>query len=314
MKKLYLIILLLVLKTSLFSTDFITLGTGEINGTYYPTGQFLCKFVNRIKTQTNIKCSVESTGGSVYNINSIKSGKLNFAIAQSDTIHQAINGISKFNKKPIKKLRSVIGLYSELFTLVSRKDAAINTIGELKGKRVNLGNSESGSELTTLELFKEYGINKNDLLLSSSLKIADTEDALIDNKIDAYFFMVGHPADNIKNAAKALPISIIPISGNKVDKFIKKFDYFSKDVIPAGLYEGVNEPIPTFSVKAVLLTSADTSEEMAYTFAKAIVENLEEFKKLHPAYQHISKKSLLDGLSAPLHKGAKRYYKEIGLL
>ncbi len=306
--------MLFLLKTTLFSIDFITLGTGEMNGTYYPTGQFLCKFVNKIKKQTNVRCSVESTDGSVYNIKSLSSGKINFAISQSDTIHQAINGIGKFDKKPIKELRSVIGLYSELFTLVTRKDTKINNINELKGKRVNLGNSESGSELTTLELFKEYGIDKNDLLLSSSLKIADTEDALIDNKIDAYFFMVGHPADNIKNAAKALPSSIVPISGKKVDKFIKKFDYFSKDVIPTGLYKGVNEPIPTFSVRAVLLTSADTSEELAYTFAKAIVENLEEFKKLHPAYQHISNKSLLKGLSAPLHKGAKRYYKEIGLL
>jgi len=314
MKKSYLIILLLLFQTSLFSTSFITLGTGEINGTYYPTGQFLCKFVNKIKMQTDIRCSVESTGGSVYNINSINSEKLNFAIAQSDTIYQAINGISKFDKKPIKKLRSVMGLYSELFTLVTRKDTNINHIRELKGKRVNLGNSESGSELTTLELFKEYGINKNDLLLSSSLKIADTEDALIDNKIDAYFFMVGHPANNIKNAARALPISIIPISGKEVDKFIKKFDYFSKAVIPSGLYEGVNKPIQTFSVKAVLFTSVDTSEEVVYTFVKSILENLEEFKKLHPAYQNIEKKSLLQGLSAPLHKGAQRYYKEIGLL
>jgi len=312
MKKLLLIILLL--KTALFSMDFITLGTGEMNGTYYPTGQFLCKFINKTTINSNINCSVEPSDGSIYNIDAVNKGYYQFAISQSDTIYQAINGIGKFNKKPNTELRSVLGLYSELFTLVTRKDSNINHVKDLKGKRVNLGNAESGTELTTLELFKEFGLDQKQLSFSSSLKITDTEDALIDNKIDAYFFMVGHPTNNIKNAAISIPISIIPITGKEVDNLIKRFSFFSKDFIPANLYKGVNNSVPTFSVKAVLITSAEVSEKVVYTFTKAIVENLEEFKKLHPAYKNITKKSLLQGLSAPLHKGAKKYYKEIGLL
>ena len=314
MKRFSIIILIFFLNISLFSVEFITLGTGEINGTYYPTGHNLCKFVNKSTKRTNIRCSVESTDGSVYNINAIQTGNFNFIIAQSDTIFQAIKGIKRFDEKPAKKLRSVMAVYSELFTLITRKDAGINSIADLKGKRVNLGNTKSGSEFTTLELFKEYGIHENDLLSSSSLKIADTEDALIDNKIDAYFFMVGHPAKNIKNAAISLPISITPIIGKEIDQFVKKYSYFSKAIIPAGLYKGVDIPVPTFSVKAVVATSADTSDEMVYTFVKAILENFEAFKKLHPAYKNITKESLLKGLSAPLHNGAKKYFKEVGLL
>ncbi len=314
MKYLSILIYISFLNVQLFCMDFITLGTGEINGTYYPTGNYLCKFINQIKKETNIRCSVESTGGSVHNINAIRDGKFNFAISQSDTIYQAINGINTFDKKPIKKLRSVMGLYSELFTLVTRKDVFIRNIEDIKGKRINLGSTKSGSEFSTLELFKEYGINRSDLLIASSLQVEDTEDAFIDNKIDGFFFMVGHPANNIKNPAKALDIFIVPIQDKIIDNFIQKYPYFSKAIIPAFLYKGVNKPIPTFSVKAVLLTSEDTSDILVYTFVKTILDNFEEFKTLHPSYKYITKKSLVEGLSAPLHKASKKYFKEIGLL
>ncbi|NQY93268.1 MAG: TAXI family TRAP transporter solute-binding subunit, partial [Campylobacteraceae bacterium] len=208
MKKLLSFIMYCAFSSSLYSADFITFGTGELNGTYYPTGNFLCKFMNKITQKTNIRCSVESTDGSVYNINAIESGEFNFAIAQADTIYQAVHGLKKFNNHPSEKLRSVMAIYPELFTLITRKDAAINKLTDIKGKRVNLGNLKSGSEFTTLELFKAFNINKESLSLSSSLKIEDTEDALIDNEIDAYFFMVGHPAETIQNAAISTPISI----------------------------------------------------------------------------------------------------------
>jgi len=296
-----------------FSTDFITLGTGEINGTYYPTGHYLCKFVNKNRDKTNVRCSVESTDGSVYNINAIQSGKFNFAIAQSDTVYQAINGIQKFKNKPVKKLRAVMSIYPELFTLITRKDSSISNVAALKGKRVNMGNIKSGSEAIALELLNEYGLKRGDFV-SSSLKIADTEDALIDNKIDAYFFMVGHPAETIKNAADSIDISIVPILENEVKEFIAKRPYFVPAIIPAKMYKGVNESIPTFSVKAVIVTSEETSEKIIYTFVKSILENFEEFKKLHPAYKNITKESLLEGLGAPLHEGARKYFKEVGLL
>jgi len=314
MKKILSYIISCSFSVSLYSADFITFGTGELNGTYYPTGNSLCKFINRITDKTNIRCTVESTDGSVYNINAIESGKFNFAIAQADTIYHAVHGIKRFDNRPSKKLRSVMAIYPELFTLITRKDASIGKLRDIIGKRVNLGTIKSGSEYTTFELFKAFNINKKQLSLSSSLIIEDSEDALIDDEIDAYFFTVGHPAETIQNAAISIPITIVPIVGPEVDAFIQKNQYFVKDVIPAGLYKGVDKAVQTFSVKAVVVTSEDTSDKLVYTFVKTILENFEEFKTLHPAYSNITKKSLLEGLGVPLHKSAQKYFKEIGLL
>ncbi len=296
-----------------FAAEFITIGTGSVTGTYYPTGGAVCRLVNKYKKETKIRCSVESTGGSVYNINTIKNGELDFGIAQSDVVYQAANGTKKFEGKPVKKLRSVMAIYPELFTLVTRKEAGIKTIMDIKGKRINLGNPGSGNEATALSMFKALGMNKADLGFAGVLKAGEAPDALRDNKIDGYFYMVGHPTANIKDASNSVDISITPINGEKIDAFVKANPYFAQADVPAGLYKGVDTAVPTFGVKAVLVTSTDVSDKAVYTLVKAILENFDDFKKLHPAYANITKESLLDGLSAPLHEGAKKYFKEAGL-
>lgn len=297
-----------------FAAEFITIGTGSVTGTYYPTGGAVCRLVNKYKKETKIRCSVESTGGSVYNINTIKNGELDFGIAQSDVVYQAANGQKKFKGEPVKKLRSVMAIYPELFTLVTRKEAGIKSIMDVKGKRINLGNPGSGNEATALALFKAIGISKDDLAFAGVLKAGEAPDALRDNKIDGYFYMVGHPTANIKDASNSVDIRITPINGPVVDKFVKANPYFAQADVPAGIYRGVDTPVPTFGVKAVLVSSTDVSDKAVYTLVKAILENFDAFKKLHPAYANITKKSLLDGLSAPLHEGAKKYFKEAGLL
>lgn len=311
--KLFTALILFFSSIASFGAEFITIGTGSVTGIYYPTGGAVCRLVNKYKKETKIRCSVESTDGSVYNINNIKNGELDFGIAQSDVVYQATNGIKDFEGKPIKKLRSVMAIYPELFTLVTRDEAQINDIMDIKGKRINLGNTGSGNEATALALFKALDLNKEDLSYVGSLKAGEAPDALRENKIDGYFYMVGHPAANIKDASNSVNIKITPIIGEKVDSFIEANPYFTKGVVPAGIYKGVNEDVPTFGVKAVLITNTDISDKAVYTLIKAIMENFEDFKKLHPAYSNITKESLLEGLSAPLHEGAKRYYKEIGL-
>lgn len=314
MKKLVIAAAITALTIPAFTAEFITIGTGSVTGTYYPTGGAVCRLVNKYKKETKIRCSVESTGGSVYNINTIKNGELDFGIAQSDIVYQAANGQKKFDGKVVKKLRSVMAIYPELFTLVTRKDAQIENIMDIKGKRINLGNHGSGNEATALGLFDALGITTKDLALAGVLKAGEAPDALRDNKIDGYFYMVGHPTANIKDASNSVEVSITPIIGDKVDAFVKANPYFAQSDVPSGLYKGVNEPVPTFGVKAVLVTSTDVSEKAVYTLVKAILENFDSFKKLHPAYVNITKKSLLDGISAPLHEGAKKYFKEAGLL
>tara|TARA_B100001063_G_scaffold246563_1_gene286318 strand:+ start:223 stop:1185 length:963 start_codon:yes stop_codon:yes gene_type:complete len=297
-----------------FAAEFVTIGTGGVTGTYYPTGGAICRLVNKYKKETKIRCSVESTAGSVYNINTIKNGDLDFGIAQSDVVYQASKGTNEFNGKAIKKLKSVMAIYPELLTLVTRKDANINNITDIKGKRINLGNPGSGNEATALTLFEASGIKKEDLKFAGTLKASEMPDALKEDKIDGYFYMVGHPTTNIKDATNSVDAKITPLEGANIDALITKYPYFAKADVPAGMYKGNPENIPTFGVKAVLVTSDDVSEKAVYTTVKAILENFDKFKRLHPAYSNITKKSLLEGLSAPLHDGAKRYFKEAGLL
>jgi uncharacterized protein len=297
-----------------FAAEFVTIGTGGVTGTYYPTGGAICRLVNKYKKETKIRCSVESTAGSVYNINTIKNGDLDFGIAQSDVVYQASKGTGEFKGKAIKKLKSVMAIYPELLTLVTRKDANINSISDIKGKRINLGNPGSGNEATTLTLFEASGIKKEDLKFAGTLKASEMPDALKEDKIDGYFYMVGHPTANIKDATNSVNAKITPLEGFNIDALIKKYPYFAKADVPGGMYKGNPEEIPTFGVKAVLITSDDVSEKAVYTTVKAILENFDKFKELHPAYSNITKESLLDGLSAPLHEGAKQYFKEAGLL
>lgn len=293
MKKLATAALVGALTLPAFAAEFITIGTGGVTGTYYPTGGAICRLVNQYKKETKIRCSVESTGGSVYNINTIKNGELDFGIAQSDVVYQASKGTGKYKGNTIKKLKSVMAIYPELLTLVSRKDANINSLADVKGKRINLGNPGSGNEATALNLFKTSGIKKSDLAFAGALKASEMPDALRDNKIDGYFYMVGHPTANIKDASNSVDVKIVPLEGSNVDTLIKENPYFAKADVPGGIYKGNPNPTPTFGVKAVLVTSDDVSEKAVYTVVKAILENFEKFKKLHPAYANITKNHYL---------------------
>ncbi|NQY93699.1 MAG: TAXI family TRAP transporter solute-binding subunit [Campylobacteraceae bacterium] len=306
--------LLGILSLPIFSAEFITIGTGGVTGTYYPTGGAICSLVNKYTKTTQIRCSVEATNGSVYNINAINNEELDFGLVQSDVVYQAVNGIGSFKNNRVKKLRSVIAIYPELLTLVTRRDANINSLDDLKGKRINIGNLGSGQEASTNLLFRESNIDKSILKFASSLKASEMPDALRDNKIDGYFYMVGHPTENIIEAANSVDIKLVSITGSNIYKLLQKYPYYQKASIPAGMYKGNPEETKTYGAKAVLVTNENTSEKAVYTLVKAILSNFDAFKQLHPAYSNITKESLLDGLSAPQHEGAKRYFKEKGLL
>lgn len=314
MKNIYKLSLLGILSTPVFSSQFITIGTGGVTGTYYPTGGAICRFVNQYKKESKIRCSVESTDGSLYNLNTLKNGELDFGIVQSDIVYQASKGEGAFKDAKFPKLRSVMAIYPELLTLVTKKDANINKLLDIKDKRINLGNSGSGNETTALALFEASGIDKNDLKQIGTFSASEMPDALKNNKIDGYFYMVGHPTANIKDAANSTDIKIIPIDNNILENLIDKYPYFAKGHIQAGTYRGQENDIPTFGVKAVLVTNENVNEHTVYLLVKAILENFDEFKKLHPAYENLTKESLLNGLSAPLHDGAKKYFEEVGLI
>ncbi len=298
----------------MMGAQFITIGTGGVTGTYYPTGGAVCRMVNKLKKQTGIRCSVESTGGSVYNVNTIKAGELDFGISQSDTAYQAYHGQGKFEGKPQKNLRSVIAIYPELLAFVVRADSGIKKLTDMKGKKINIDVPGSGTRMTTEIVMDAFGIKGSDLALQSELKSTEGPNMLKDKKIDGYFGVFGHPTANIKDASNSLPISIVPIEGPAIDKLVKKYPYYAKGAISGTFYKGVTKDVPSIGVKAVLVSSTALDENAVYVVTKAILDNFDAFKKLHPAYKTITKKSLLDGLSVPQHKGAIKAFKEAGLL
>ena len=302
------------LSVPVLGAQFVTIGTGGVTGTYYPTGGAVCRMVNKLKKQTGIRCTVESTGGSVYNVNTIKAGELDFGIAQSDTAYQAYNGQGKFEGKPQKNLRSVIAIYPELLAFVTRKGSGINSMKDMAGKKINIDVPGSGTRMTTEIVMDAFGIKMSSLKLKSELKSTEGPNMLKDKKIDGYFGVFGHPTANIKDASNSLDINIVPITGPVIDKLVAKYPYYAKGSISATFYKGVTKDVPSIGVKAVLVSSTALDDKAVYVVTKAILDNFEAFKKLHPAYKTITKKSLLDGLSVPQHEGAKKAFREAGLL
>ncbi|MEO8527074.1 MAG: TAXI family TRAP transporter solute-binding subunit [Caldimonas sp.] len=291
---------------------FVTIGTGGVTGVYYAVGGAICRLVNKDRAKTGIRCSVESTGGSVYNVNAIKGGELDFGMTQSDVQYQAYNGAGSF-KEADKDLRAVFSVHPEPFTLVARKEAGITKFSDLKGKRVNVGNPGSGTRSAMDELLAAEGMKTSDFALASELKADEHGPALCDNKIDAFFYGVGHPSANIQDPTTTCGAKLVPMVDAAIDGLVAKHPYYAKVSIPGGIYAGNPNPTPTYGVLATMVTSAKVPADTVYIITKAVFENLDEFKKLHPAFANLSAPNMIkDGLSAPIHEGAMRYYKEKG--
>lgn len=296
--------------------QFVTIGTGGVTGVYYPTGGAICRLVNKSKKEHGIRCSVESTGGSIYNVNTIRAGELDLGIAQSDWQYHAYNGTSKFaDAGPFKELRAVFSIHPEPFTVVARADSGIKTFADLKGKRVNIGNPGSGQRGTVEVLMERYGWTKDDFKLASELKASEQSKALCDNKIDAMVYVVGHPSGAIKEATTSCDSVIVSVNGKEVDGLLADNSFYRTATVPGGMYTGNDADVETFGVGATFVSSTSVSDDVVYAIVKAVFENFSTFKKLHPAFANLKKEEMIkDGLSAPLHPGAIKYYKEAGLL
>lgn len=293
---------------------FVTIGTGGQTGVYYVVGQSICRLVNRNADETNIRCNAPSTGGSVANINGIKSGELSMGVAQSDVQYRAFNGEGDF-EKPMEDLRSVFSVHGEPLTVLARKDADIQGIEDLKGKRVNIGNPGSGQRATMEVLMDAEGWTTDVFSLTSELGAAEMASALADNNIDAMAYVVGHPNGAIQEATTTVDANLVPLNDDAVDGLVKKYPYYAKSVIPGGMYKGNPDDVETFGVKATFVTSSKVPEDVVYQVVKAVFNNFDRFKRLHPAFADLKPSEMISaGLSAPLHEGAKRYYQERGWL
>ncbi len=305
-------VLLLPAPAAFAQQKFITIGTGGVTGVYYAVGGAICRLVNKDRAKTNVRCSVESTGGSSYNVNTIKAGELDLGMAQSDVQSQAYQGVGAF-KQPISELRSVFSVHPEPFTLVARKEAGVKGFADFKGKRLNIGNPGSGTQAAMMDLLAAMNMKTSDFALASELKADEHGAALCDNKIDGFFYGVGHPSANIQDPTTACGAQLVPIIGPAVDALVKKHSYFAHATIPGGLYSNNPQPTKTYGVLATMVTSTRVPADMVYLVTKAVFDNFDEFKKLHPAFAHLDPKNMVaDGLTAPLHEGAARYYREKG--
>ena len=295
---------------------FVTIGTGGVTGVYYPTGGAICRLVNKNRKQHGIRCSTESTAGSVYNLNTIRAGELDMGVAQSDWQFHAYHGSSKFKDKGANKnLRAIFSVHPEPFTVVARADSGIRNFNDLKGKRVNIGNPGSGQRGTMEVVMGGLGWDKSVFSLASELKSSEQSKALCDNKIDAMVFTVGHPSGSIKEATTSCDSVLVNVTGSAVNKLVADNDFYRTATIPGGMYRGNSSDVQTFGVGATFVSSTNTPDDVIYQVVKAVFENFDQFRKFHPAFRHLDKKQMIkDGLSAPLHPGAARYYREAGLM
>lgn len=292
---------------------FVSIGTGGVTGVYYPTGGAICRLVNKDRKEHGIRCSAESTGGSIYNINTIRAGELEFGVAQSDWQFHAYNGTSKFEDAgKFEDLRAVFSVHAEPVTIIARGDAGISNVTDLKGKRVNIGNPGSGTRGTWEVMEAALGWERSDLKLAAEMKSAETGAAICDGKIDAYFWLVGHPSALTQESLASCDAVLVNATGDAIDKLVADNPYYRKATIPAGMY-GDNAEVTTFGVGATFVSSATVPDDVVYTVVKAVFENMDQMRGLHPAFANLQEAEMIsDGLSAPLHAGAVKYYKERG--
>ncbi|MCR9112672.1 MAG: TAXI family TRAP transporter solute-binding subunit [Rhodobacteraceae bacterium] len=295
--------------------EFISIGTGGVTGVYYPTGGAICRLVNKSRKEHGIRCAVESTGGSVYNINTIKAGELEFGVAQSDWQYHAYNGTSKFADNPFPEVRAVFSVHPEPFTLLVRGDSGIESFEGLEGKRVNVGNPGSGQRATMEVVMDAFGIAMDDFALATEYKGSEMAKQLCDGNIDAMIYTIGHPAAAIKEATTTCDVKLIDVVGEPIEKLVADNPYYRVATIPGGMYSGNDQDTTTFGVGATFVTSADVPEDVVYIVAKSVMENIGDFKQLHPAFANLDPAQMVkDGLSAPIHPGAEKAYKELGLM
>ncbi|GJL87730.1 MAG: C4-dicarboxylate ABC transporter substrate-binding protein [Minwuia thermotolerans] len=302
--------------TAMAEEKFVTVGTGGQTGVYYVVGQSICKLVNRDSKKTNLKCTAPSTGGSIANINAIKGGDMDMGVAQSDWQFHGLNGTSKFaDSGAFPALRSVFSVHPEPFTVIARADSGIKSFDDLKGKRVNIGNPGSGQRGTMEVIMGAVGWTLDDFALASELKSSEQSQALCDNKVDAIIFTVGHPNGSIQEATTSCEAIVVPVQGPAIDKLVDENPYYSAAAIPGGMYKGTDSNVPTFGVRATFVSSTNTDADTIYSIVKAVMDNFDRFKRLHPAFANLDMKEMVTaGNSAPLHDGAARYYKEKGLM
>lgn len=295
------------------------IGTGGLTGIFYATAGQICNLVNKSREKQGhaLRCTVESTGGSVANLRQLRSGDLDLAFASSDIVYQAYNGVDFFaDAGKDEDLRYIMTFADSKMHVVTRVDTGIEKIADLVGKKVNTGNPGSGTEANTYMLLKYFGIDpEKDFELNSKLTSREQSTALCDGKIDAFFFPSGVPIASIEEAANTCDVRLLSLEGPEFDRLLEENTQIGRTIIPAGVYRGHNEDVVTFATAGTLMTTSRLPDEVAYNLVKAVMDGFEDIKQSAPVFNLLDRKTSVGfGRHTPYHPGAERYFKEVGLL
>jgi len=293
-----------------------TIGTGAVTGVYYNSGQAIAKTLDRYARDLQIVMSVKETQGSLENLDAVTSGRFYFSIIQSDLQYKAWNGSSgsPWAGKPQKNLRAVFNLYTEAINLVVLSNLKIQRLQDLSSKRVNLGELGSGQYINSHDLLEAVGLNPRKDLSAVNVSPTMALDLFVRRKIDAFFFTAGHPAaqfHEIAGGGRRAKFIALEVRGD----LLEKYPYYKRTSIPISYYPDMDNDrdVPTIGVTATVVASSDTPDWMAYGIVKTVSENMAYFKTQLLVFQDMDRTGMLEGLSAPIHPGALKYYHEVGL-
>ncbi len=291
----------------------VAIASGGMGGIYFPTAGAICLSINRSHGQHGVLCNVQPSVGSVFNARQVNAGRVEMGIVQSDVLNHAWNGAAPFPAK-LDRLRSVVTLFAEPVTLVTRRASGIKTVADLRGKRVNLGEKGSGQERTAMDILRVCGVGIDTLASAQRLQPASAVSAIATNELDAFFSVIGHPNERIWQLSEQSDIAIVPLGPACRQAMLKANPYYVQATVPAGMYRGVTTDVPTIGVQATLVTHVDIPEETIAAVTGQIVEKLYRFRRLHPDFDAPDPRSLFSGVVIPVHPGVFRYFKEKGVM
>ncbi len=289
----------------------VTIGTAGVTGVYYPAGGAICRLVNRNKKEHGIHCNAVSSKGSVNNLEALDRRELDFAVVQSDWQFFATQNptLSK------STLRSVFSLYTEPFTIMVRASSNIQSWDDLRGKRVNIGPKESGVWRTLDAVLAAKKMKKSDFQKVSHLRWEDQARMLCNSEVDAIMMTIGHPNANLQSVVRQCDVRLIGLDDATISALVKQHPYLVRAAVQGGMYPGNPMAVPTIGVKATLVTHAEQDEKVVYEVTRAMLNNLDNFRTLHPVFANLDEKEMFsEGLTATLHSGALRYFRDEKLL
>ncbi|MFZ3579961.1 TAXI family TRAP transporter solute-binding subunit [Virgibacillus sp. DJP39] len=287
--------------------EFLSMLTGGTSGTYYPLGGEMASIIT---DETGIQTDAISSNASADNVISLQEEEAQLAFVQTDVTANAIEGINSFEGNPVDNVLAIGSLYPETIQIVTTKDSGIESVEDLKGKTVSVGAPGSGTYVNAEQILKVHGISMDDID-AQNLDFGESTGGIQDGNIDAAFITSGTPTGAVEGLSATTDVSIVPISQDKIDELVKEYPYYATDVIKAGTY-GLEEDVTTVAVLAMLAVTDSLSEDVVYDITKAIFENTD--KITHAKGEYVTKESALDGIGIDLHPGAKKYFKEIGVL